>query len=306
MLIALLLVVVVAFLPRGASSPPVRLPALTYHKGKAKAVAGGGSGASATARNRGRRAAPGSGRENRPSARAVARRHIKGTLIFVVDDVGNDLAELKPFLRFPGPLTLSIMPQRPYTRKAYRMIRDAGKTPMLHQPMEPDNHDNPGAGAIYTTMDRPTIDALLARNLAEMPDVRWVNNHMGSRATSDAATMRDVLGYLKARGMHFLDSRTTRSTKVPQVARSLGLPYYHRNSLFLDDTVSTKHIEKEIDSGLTVASREGYAVMIGHVWDRDLAALLIRLYPRLVAEGYRFASIDSLPQEVQTSVSSRN
>ncbi|MDR2480445.1 MAG: hypothetical protein LBD48_14200, partial [Treponema sp.] len=37
-----------------------------------------------------------------PPERPVERR---GTLVFVIDDAGNNLRELEPFLRFPGPLT---------------------------------------------------------------------------------------------------------------------------------------------------------------------------------------------------------
>ncbi|MDR0387195.1 MAG: divergent polysaccharide deacetylase family protein, partial [Treponema sp.] len=34
----------------------------------------------------------------------------RGTLVFVIDDAGNNLRELEPFLRFPGPLTIAVLP----------------------------------------------------------------------------------------------------------------------------------------------------------------------------------------------------
>lgn len=291
--IAGLLVFVVAFLPR-ESAPPVRLPKLTTTSGPQNTFHTAPT--SPSARSSGSSEQGPQPVVSRPAAfRGTVPR---GKLIFIIDDVGNDLNELLPFLRFPGPLTLSIMPQRRYTEEAYRLILRAGKVPILHQPMEADGNENPGAGAIYTSMSKEEVDSMLARNLAGMDQIHWMNNHMGSKATSNINTMTYVLGYLKSRGIHFLDSRTTKDTVVKKVSLRLGLPYYRRNSYFLDNDVDKADIVKEIDKGLNVAGRQGYAVMIGHVWDRDLAKLLIGLYPQLVAEGYQFADIKSLPKEV--------
>jgi hypothetical protein len=50
-----------------------------------------------------------------------------GTLVFVIDDAGNNLRELEPFLRIPGPLTIAVLPGLPYSAEAARRIRAAGK-----------------------------------------------------------------------------------------------------------------------------------------------------------------------------------
>lgn len=316
--IAALLAVVIAFLPR-EGRPPVRLPELNNESLQPPSAEPGATENPAPGLPRLPQlpgsTSPGNAVPLLPevgngtsSSQPVAFRRpaSRGTLIFVIDDVGNNVDELQPFLKFPGPLTLSVMPQRPYTLESYDLILAAGKVPILHQPMEADGKQNPGPGAIYTTMSKQEIDALLTRNLAGMPEIRWMNNHEGSKATSDIHTMTDVISYLKAHGMHFLDSRTTKATVVKQADQRLGLPYFHRNSYFLDDTVSKANIEKEIAVGLRVAQRQGYAVMVGHVWDRELPSILIRLYPRLRAEGYQFADIRSLTKEVHLNVGTGN
>ena len=55
---------------------------------------------------------------------------------------------------------------------------------MLHQPMEPfDTEVDPGPGAIFVD-DRPEcIHQVVAENIATLPHVIGVNNHMGSRYT---------------------------------------------------------------------------------------------------------------------------
>ncbi len=312
--IAVLLVIVAALLPR-VNKPPVRLPELNYESGSGHGAAEPGS------------QPPESGLQNPPAARPQSSSHTappvakpaqpvqptayrkpaaRGKLIFVIDDVGNNVDELRPFLAVPGPLTLSIMPQRPFTLESYHLILDAGKTPILHQPMQADGNQNPGAGAIYTSMTKQQVDATLKKNLEGMDAIRWVNNHEGSKATSNIDTMTYVLSYLKGRGIHFLDSRTSRATQVKNAALRLGLPYYKRNSYFLDNTVNKADILKEIDSGLQVAQKEGYAVMIGHVWDKDLARILTNLYPKLTAQGYQITDIRSLLMEQQANAGTGN
>lgn len=307
--IAILLVIVAAFLPH-STPPPVRLPEMQYpgHSSDGQSVLPqeerSDHGRARLDEDFGPDGKQPSSRLMPPttiSSEPAAYRHVqrRGKLILIIDDVGNSVEELRPFLKFPGPLTLSIMPQRPYTLESYRMILGAGKTPMLHQPMEADGKQNPGAGAIYTSMSEKQVDSLLAKNLEGMPEITWVNNHEGSKATSNVDTMTYVLGYLKSRNIHFLDSRTSPVSAVKQASLRLGLEYFDRNSYFLDNIQDRKNIEKEIDRGLSVARKDGYAVMIGHVWDRELPQLLIEWYPRLVSEGYEFADIRSLVKEAR-------
>lgn len=312
--IAVLLIVVAALLPR-VNKPPVRLPEMNYESDTGHGTAAPEpEGSESRLRNPPpTRSAPAS-RTSRPVAKpiqpvqptAYRRPAPRGKLIFVIDDVGNNVDELRPFLAVPGPLTLSIMPQRPFTLESYHLILNAGKVPILHQPMQADGNQNPGAGAIYTSMTKQQVDATLRKNLEGMEAIRWVNNHEGSKATSNIDTMTYVLSYLKGRGIHFLDSRTSRATQVKNAALRLGLPYYKRNSYFLDNIVNKADILKEIDSGLEVAQKEGYAVMIGHVWDKDLARMLTTLYPKLTAEGYQITDIRSLLMEPSTNAGTGN
>ena len=312
--IAVLLVIVIALLPR-VNRPPVRLPQLNY-----ESDTGHDTTAPQSQRPESRlRNPPATSSEpaspaSQPAAKpaqpvlptAYRKPAVRGKLIFVIDDVGNNVDELRPFLSVPGPLTLSIMPQRPFTLESYHLILNAGKVPILHQPMQADGNQNPGAGAIYTSMTKQQVDATLQKNLEGMDAIRWVNNHEGSKATSNIDTMTYVLSYLKGRGIHFLDSRTSRATQVKNAALRLGLPYYKRNSYFLDNIVNKADILKEIDSGLQVAQKEGYAVMIGHVWDKDLARILTNLYPKLKAQGYEITDIRSLLMEPSTNAGTGN
>ncbi len=232
------------------------------------------------------------------TARSAA---LAGALVFVIDDVGNNLDELEAFLRIPDPLTFSVLPRLPDTKAAYERIVQAGKQAILHQPMEAESAASLGPGAILVSMGEGEIDAALAENLEGMPEITWMNNHEGSKATADPRTMGYVLAYLRARGMHFLDSRTTQDSAVESVSSALGLRYYSRNGPFLDDQVERNAILSEIDAGLAVARKEGYAVMIGHVWDRELPGILSERIPELRGEGFRLEELSALGDEGGTA-----
>jgi polysaccharide deacetylase 2 family uncharacterized protein YibQ len=210
--------------------------------------------------------------------------------VFLIDDAGNNLRELEPFLKFPGPLSIAVLPGLPYSAEAARRIRAAGKEVLLHQPMEAIGGANPGPGAIYAGMSPAEIRAVVERNLAEVGPVAGLNNHQGSKVTMDAAAMETVLALCREHGIYFLDSRTTADTAAPAVAKRLGITIGERD-VFLDNIQEKGSMIQYVHEGLAKADAKGAAVMIGHTWSTELAATLEELYPEMVAEGYSLSTI---------------
>ena len=225
-----------------------------------------------------------------PPERPPARR---GNLAFIIDDAGNNLWELEPFLNFPGSLTIAVLPGLPYSAEAARRIREAGMEVILHQPMEALGGQPPGPGAIYYGMSAEEIREILTRNVAEIAPVAGMNNHQGSRITLNKEIMETVLAFCKEHDLYFLDSRTVGGSIVPAVARRLGMTIGERD-IFLDNDQCRAAILRSIYSGLAVARLRGSAVMIGHVWSPELASLLHELYPQLTERGYTFAPVSAL------------
>jgi len=215
-------------------------------------------------------------------------------IYIVIDDVGNSLEELEPFLSLPMPITFAVMPQRRFTRESVELIQKAKKYYIMHQPMEPVGDADPGEGAIFTGMSKEEISGQLDANLATLGGAPGINNHMGSKATADIETMRAVLEYLKERNMFFLDSVTTGESVAGTIAAEISLPYIERNSMFLDNERERDYIERALRSGFSLAETSGRAVMIGHVWDEHLAELLLELYPEFTEKGFSFDDIGSM------------
>ncbi|MDR1838303.1 MAG: divergent polysaccharide deacetylase family protein [Treponema sp.] len=228
----------------------------------------------------------GASSSQRPSERPQANSVVNsGTLVFVIDDAGNNLRELEPFLNISAPLTIAVLPGLPNSAEAARRIRAAGKEVILHQPMEAVGGQAPGPGAIYSQMSAGEIRTVLSRNIAEVGPVAGINNHQGSKVTMDREMMETILAFCAEHNLFFLDSRTTAETAAPAAARRLGIKIAERD-VFIDNEQNKDAMLLYITSGLTRAQRNGSAIMIGHTWSPDLAPLLAEQFPLLVKQGY--------------------
>lgn len=217
----------------------------------------------------------------------------RGSLAVVIDDVGNSLADLEPFLELDMPLTLAVLPQRKYSREAAGRAVAAGKEVILHLPMEPVSDMDPGPGAIRVGMSPVEITTTLEQNLASVPGIRGVNNHMGSRATADPLVMDAVLATLKKEGLFYLDSRTSVETVGPATAEKHNLPYLER-AVFLDNESNRDYIRNAVREGMQIAERKGHAVMIGHVMVNEVVEVLAEMYPFIQDEGFDLRYLSEL------------
>jgi polysaccharide deacetylase 2 family uncharacterized protein YibQ len=118
-----------------------------------------------------------------------------------------------------------------------------------------------------------------------------VNNHMGSRFTAFKPGMETTLRLFKARGLLFLDSRTTPETVGDQLAQELGVPSVARN-VFLDDDESIDSVRRKLSETEAVARRQGFVVAIGHPHEATLQALAEWL-PTLSAKGMVLAPLSA-------------
>lgn len=208
-------------------------------------------------------------------------------IALVFDDGGYSLSDLQHFLDLPFPLAVAVLPQLKNSVAAAQKIRDSGKELLLHQPMQAiDLSVDPGPGAVTPNMHTYEIAEVVKKNIAQIGPVAGMNNHEGSLITESAPKIGAVLEVCKNTGIFFLDSRTTANSVVSQVAMEFGMNILERD-IFLDNTPNREDILKEFLKGVKVANRDGYAIMIGHIWSgSNLANLLEEVYPVLKSKGY--------------------
>lgn len=206
----------------------------------------------------------------RPSSQAARPR-----LVIVIDDLGESLAVARRLVVLPFPVTLSVLPYNTHARAVGLLAREKNLELLLHLPCEPHGYPtvaNSGPGTLRADMTEAQLLQTLDENLAQLPDVDGVNNHMGSRLTEDPRAMTVILRQIRGRGKFFLDSLTTPNSSVREICSRLGLPYYRRQ-IFLDNTPTERAVLLQLKKAESLAKRTGLAVVIGHPYPATLAAL---------------------------------
>jgi polysaccharide deacetylase 2 family uncharacterized protein YibQ len=210
----------------------------------------------------------------------------------VIDDVGIDRPHSKRAWELPGPLTMSFLPYARDLREQAKAARAHGQELMLHLPMEPGGVADPGPNALLVSLGEAELRARVTAALDSFDGYVGVNNHMGSRFTAYRPGMETVLRQFKARGLLFLDSRTTPSSVGDQVAQELGVPSVARN-VFLDDDESLGAVRRRLAETEAVARRQGFAVAIGHPHEATLQALADWL-PGVADKGLALAPLSAV------------
>lgn len=196
-------------------------------------------------------------------------------LVIVIDDLGESMTVAHRLASLPFPVSFSVLPYNTKARQVAELARQKNLELLLHLPSEPEGYPtsaNSGPGTLRVNMSPAVLEQTLVDNLARLPEVDGVNNHMGSRLTQDKKAMSVILGHLHGRGKFFLDSLTTPKSCVREVSKSVGMRYYRRH-IFLDNTAKEHAILLQLKKAESLARRTGLAVAIGHPYPATLSAL---------------------------------
>ena len=217
---------------------------------------------------------------------------VKGKLAVVIDDAGRDLESQHVYESLGIPLTLAVMPNQVHTRDAALSWHAHGLPVILHQPMESVSGIGMESKVILTSMGDEEIRNLLKSSLSQVPEAVGINNHQGSKATTDRHTMDVVMNELHHRRLFFFDSRTNSTTAADAAAASYGVPYV-RNDLFVDNEADVAAISSMIREAAKRAQKYGTYVIIGHCRPKTAEAFR-QMVPQLEKEGIQFVYVSSL------------
>jgi len=197
----------------------------------------------------------------------------------VIDDIGYNHALAERALNLPGPVSYGILPALPHSAAYANEARAKNRDILLHLPMESMTENALGPGGMKIDMGAEEIDQVLQSDLQTVPGAIGISNHMGSRFTSDDASMRRFLGSMKAYGhqLLFVDSLTTSHTVGRTLAGEYGIPVLSRD-IFLDNERSQELIGVQFDKLLELAKKRGRALAIAHPYPETLEFLEQRLH----------------------------
>lgn len=215
----------------------------------------------------------------------------KAYMSLIIDDLGQSSARDSRTLALPGPVTMAIMPDTPHATEFARQAHKAGKTVILHMPMDPAT----GPYAWHPGTPIAELTQRLDAALAKVPYAAGINNHMGSRMTSQAEPMAWLMGELQRRHLFFVDSRTSAATVAAAKAQSVDLAHVSRD-VFLDDVRTAEAIAGQLRLGVELARKQGSAVLIGHPYPQTLE-VLEREMPRLRSQGIELINLRQMIAE---------
>ncbi len=194
-------------------------------------------------------------------------------IAIVIDDLGIDKKLTLEVINLEPPLTLSFLAYAKDIRIQAEKARKRGHEILLHVPMEPEsNIIDPGPNVLLSGLPEDELLTLLRWNLEQLNNYIGINNHMGSRFTSNLESMRVVMKELKQRNLLFLDSLTTNKSTGHIAASEFKVPFITRN-IFLDHKDELKIIKQQLVNLKKIARLQGYAIAIGHPRKNTIQAL---------------------------------
>ena len=212
-------------------------------------------------------------------------------MAIVIDDVGYKRQEGERVLALPGKLTVAVLPFTPQAHALASKAPFVGKEVMLHAPMQPKLLRHWGEG-LSAAMPEQALRASFIAMINDIPNLMGINNHMGSELTENQQVMDWLMAELPARGLYFVDSRTSADSVAFKAAQQKGVPTYKRD-IFLDHSRKIKDIHEQFDRLVHVAKHNGMALGIGHPYPETLQVLEERM-PQLHALGIELVTVSEL------------
>lgn len=217
-------------------------------------------------------------------------------LTLIIDDLGENLTQVRQVLALPFPVSTAIIPGTEYSSYASTLLHDNGVEVLIHQPMQamydtnmdpaapsPVNSSNKAYNLLRVGMEQQQISTLLRRSLAQVPDAVGLNNHEGSRFTKTPTAVETFCASLHTLrpDLFVLDSLTYPSSVLYEQASVQGFQAFERTH-FLDDAIirgklnhkeSLAAVRAELEKALQYARLHGRAIAIGHPLPATLEVL---------------------------------
>jgi polysaccharide deacetylase 2 family uncharacterized protein YibQ len=212
----------------------------------------------------------------------------------IVDDLGGRRDAFDVLREIRRPLTVAVMPARPFSATIARDAARAGMEVLLDLPMEPYRYPelDPGPGVLLMSMPPAEIQQVVGAHLGAVAPAVGVMNRMGSRLTEDRARMRALLDVLAARRLFLVDAYTSSQSVAFDEARDAGVRAARRQIL-VDHARGEAGDRARWDEVARWAERRGEVIVVAH--GHPLTVRLLKEYvPRWEARGLRLVPVSQL------------
>jgi polysaccharide deacetylase 2 family uncharacterized protein YibQ len=197
----------------------------------------------------------------KPKPPKIIKKEKKPILALLIDDVTTS-RQLKKIKNIGYPITMAFLPPTSLHKYSAKIAKQLDIY-MIHLPLEArtKRYEETDTLHIIDTID--TIDKRIQYLKKIYPKAKYINNHTGSKFTSNKKAMDKLMQVLKKYNYIFVDSRTTGKTQAKIQAKKYNVKYLSRN-IFLDNKQDKKYIQKQLKKAVLVAKRKGISIAIGH------------------------------------------
>jgi len=176
---------------------------------------------------------------------------------------------------------------------------------MLHLPMEPlvPKYQNRMTDTfLQAGMTESELRQTFLQDLASVPYVEGINNHMGSRLTQLKRPMSWVMQICREKGLFFVDSKTSSASVAEKLASSMGVAWASRR-YFLDNQLDEQSMEQTWNLARACAAKGYRCIVIAHPHEETISFLEKHLtnddMTHMLPVKYLLRSIPPKPEQSQ-------
>ncbi|ANE36139.1 divergent polysaccharide deacetylase [Campylobacter iguaniorum] len=196
----------------------------------------------------------------------------KPKLAIIIDDIAYE-HQAKEILSLGFKITPSLFPPtsaHPDTPK----IANKFDFYMIHLPLEAMFFKKNEPNTLNVGDSAQKIDDRIAFIKKKFSGAIYINNHTGSKFTSNYKSTKMLLKSVSNHGMLFVDSLTSNASKVRILSKEMGYKYVYRD-VFIDNDQNVKSALNQIETAVKKAKKNGKAIAIGHPYKTTFEALKI-------------------------------
>ncbi|MEA3290518.1 MAG: divergent polysaccharide deacetylase family protein [Campylobacterota bacterium] len=194
----------------------------------------------------------------------------KPKLAVIIDDVTTQY-QVNKILNIGYDVNMAFLPPTSRHRNSAKITNNLDHY-MIHLPLQASSNKYDEKNTLYVNDPIEVIEKRIKVLNELYPKAKFINNHTGSKFTSNEAAMDRLFTVLKKYNYIFIDSKTTSKSMALKCAKKHGLRILSRN-IFLDNKKDKAYIQNQLKKAINIAKKHGSAIAIGHPYNITFEAL---------------------------------
>jgi len=183
-------------------------------------------------------------------------------LAIIIDDMTTQ-KQINHVLNLGYTVNMAFLPPTTGHKNSAKITQSLKNIYLIHLPLQASSFRYEEENTLHIDDNLETIENRIKYLKKIYPNTKYLNNHTGSKFTSNQQAMDKLFQVLKKYDYTFLDSRTTAKSVAAKSAKKYGVKMFTRN-IFLDNKKDKKYIQNQLKKAIKSAKRNGMAIAIGH------------------------------------------